>query len=169
MTAVTNRIGAATLAALCAGVLPLTGCGDDGAASGDQSYAAYNLFTGAPRFAIFKADGERELCVRVVFLWSAGEGTLALDDALTEVSASVTDRASDCSPGEGGAPPSLEAQGIPAESLAGTVTVERTTTGGADRWTVSIDGTIGFAADEAWVPATETVEAEALEIVGGCC
>jgi hypothetical protein len=141
------------------------GGGDDGPPAGEASYAAYNMFTGAPRFAIFKADAERDLCVRVVFIWAGGGGTVALEEALMAGDVSVTHSAADCAPGDGDTPPSLEPAGVPADSVTGTATV----TQDGEQWTVSIDGVIAFPAGESWVPASEPVEAEEIEIVGGCC
>lgn len=161
----------------------MSGCRDDGemtgeydATSGDDdamfeeaSYAAYNLFTGAPRFAIFKADPTRDLCVRVVFIWAGSEGTVDLEEALPDGSVSVTHRAADCSPVDSSAPPWLEPEGVSAQSVTGTATVRRYPEADADRWTVSIDGVITFSRDEEWVPPTEPVQAEEMEIIGGCC
>jgi hypothetical protein len=168
------RTGRISLAVFCAGVLAMSGDhdampGDQDAMAGESSYAAYNLFTGAPRFAIFKADPARELCVRVVILWAGPEGTVDLQEALPAENVSVSHRAADCAPGDGGTPPSLEAQGVSAQSVTGTATVRRYPEATGDRWTVSIDGVITFPPDEAWVPPTESLEADELEIVGGCC
>ncbi len=165
LVAMVLRVATAWLAVL----LALGGCGEDGAPAGDGTYAAYNLFTGAPRFGIFKADAERDLCVRVVFIWAGADGTVALEDALTDVSASVTHRAADCSAGNGGSPPSLEPPGVPAQGATGTATVRRYPEGDTYRWTVSIDGVLSFLVDEAWVPETEPFEADEIEITGGCC
>lgn len=172
----TTAMKRVSLAVLCAGVLAIGGCGDDGAMPGDYdampgdaSYAAYNLFTGAPRFAIFKADPARELCVRVVFLWADPDGTVALQDTLLDGSMSVTHRAADCLPVDGSTPPSLFAEGVAAQSAAGTATVRQYPEGTTTRWTVAIDGVITFPPDEAWVPQTEPVQAAEMEIIGGCC
>lgn len=181
------RTISASLAVLCAGVLATSGCGDDGGRSQDAmsadamccvdhdampvdpSYAAYNLFTGAPRFAIFKADAARDLCVRVVFIWVGPEQTVDLEVALPAESVSVTNRVADCSSVDGTMPPSLETPGVSAQSVTGTATVRRYPDGDTDRWTVSIDGVITFLPEETWVPETEPVVADEMEIVGGCC
>lgn len=139
------------------------------AAANDASYAAYNLFTGAPRFGVFKADAARDLCIRVVFLWGGTDGTADLADALTSDSITATNRAADCAPVNSGSPPSLEPPGVAAQQATGQVTVRRIPDGQADRWTVSLDGTLSFPSDPAWLPATEPLRAADLEIVGGCC
>jgi hypothetical protein len=152
--------------ALLGVLLVLAGCGgDDGDPAGEGEYAAYNLFTGAPRFGIFKADPERDLCVRVVFIWGSGTGTADLGDALAAEDVTITSSAADCDPSNGGGAPSLEPQGVPAASVSGTVSVTQT----GEVWTVTIDGEITFPPDQSWVPESEPLDAADVEIVGGCC
>lgn len=116
------------------------------------SYAAYNLFTGAPRFGVFKQDPDRDRCVRIVFLWveSSGTADLAAADSI-----SVTERAADCE----GAPPSLEPAGVAPDEATGTILV----TEEGDAWTVEVDGVLTFGED------TEAVVSGTIEIQGGCC
>src|SRR5262245_54475220 len=109
-----------SLTLLCAVVVALSACAEqDPAPTDDGTYTAYNMFTGAPRFAIFKADPERDLCVRALFLWASDSGTA---DLATAEAVSVTHHAADCQPSEGGGPPSLEPEGVAATSATGTVT-----------------------------------------------
>jgi hypothetical protein len=126
-------------------------------------YAAVNLFTGAPRAALLKADEVRDLCFRVVVITFAG-GTLGLtlEPGSGVESAEVTDHASDCLPWGGGFPPPPAGSSFPATAATGTLSV------GADPCDIEVHGTLFFEGAPPWAPASETLEAAGVPIEGGC-
>jgi hypothetical protein len=131
-------------------------CGVEG------DYSALNLFTGAPRAALLKADPVRDLCFRIVTIAVAGatlELTLAPGSSIE--SAEVTDHASDCAPWGGGFPPPPLGSSFAATGAAGTLSL-----GAA--CDVEVHGNLFFEGAPAWVPVDEQLEAVGVPIEGGC-
>lgn len=138
------------------------GSGGAGGAEPGGTYSAHNLFTHVPRFVIFKADPVRDLCFRLT-VEGLGSGGIGIEttDPWAVAQAEVTEHASDCVLENGYPKPAPSA--VPAMSGTGTLTIE-----GSFPCSATIHAKITFDPPAGWVPAVESLDAEALPIDGGC-
>lgn len=140
------------------------GTGGSGGGSSAGAYSASNLFTHVPRFIIFKADPERDVCFR---LWVEGyiDSGIGIESpspwAITQ--AEVTNHASDCALSNGY--PIQPIDSAPAVSGTGSLTVD-----GTFPCSISLHGTISFSSDanKSWIPAVEALDVDMLPVDGGC-
>jgi hypothetical protein len=126
--------------------------------------SAVGLATDVPRFMIFKADPARDVCFRLMVEGFDNAGIGIMTPAGWSVgSAEVTDHASDCALTNGyPAPP----QGSSAQATkgAGSITIDNP----FFPCKVTIHATLSFDAQAPWVPLSEPLDADQLDVSGGC-
>ena len=146
-------------------VNPVISCFPD--AGPTATYTAFPLATGVARYVIFKADTVRDVCVRIIV-----EG---LDSGMYAIStppgwwvgkAEITNHASDCEL-VNGTPPAPKDTAVQASAASGALSDAKPPPGPFP-CQVSIHATLTFPAGPSWVPATESIDADALNVGGGC-
>jgi hypothetical protein len=139
-----------------------TACFPDGA-----KYSAQNLYTGVPRFAVFKADEVRSICVRIIVEASLNPGPgLAPPDGWAFNKIEITNNTIDCATPNGWPEPPVGATAA-AEGGTGSMTLSYPN-GVPDPCYMTVHGTLEFAPGAPWVPAVEPLDADNVMVVGGC-
>jgi hypothetical protein len=140
----------------------------DGGAPDNGKYSARNLYTGVPRFAVFKADEVRDICVRIILQASNDVSSgLVSPEGWAISKAEVTDHASDCLPGPNSWPePPV---GASADATGGTGSMTLSYPNGPPMpCLVTVHGTLEFAPGAPSLPTSEPLDADNVEVVGGC-
>jgi hypothetical protein len=126
--------------------------------------SAVGLATGAPRFMILKVDAARGLCFRLMVEGFGGPGLGIMTSGDWSVArAEVTDHVGDCTlPNSYPDPP----VGGSAEATSGTglLTIDNPFL----PCKITIHATVSFDAQAPWTPLTEPIDADQLEVSGGC-
>jgi hypothetical protein len=131
-------------------------------------YKAENIYTGVPRFAVFKSDPVRSICVRFIVQASGNQGSGFMPpDGWDFNIIQITNNLSDCQPGPMGwlEPPAGEV----AEPIGGAGAMTLTYPQGVpDPCLVSMHGYLEFAPASPWLPVMEQLDADDVMVVGGC-
>jgi hypothetical protein len=131
-------------------------------------YKAANIYTGVPRFAVFKSDVTRGICVRFIVQAAAqAEPGLMPPAGWSFHTIQMTNNLNDCKPGPMGW---LEpAAGEVAEPIGGAGAMTLTYPQGApEPCILSVHGSLEFAPSAPWVPMVESLDADGVIVVGGC-
>lgn len=137
-----------------------TGCVED--AGGEVTAAS--LFTGKPRFVIFKADPVRDVCFRLMVEASLGPGigietTMGWAVEMAEVTAS----ADHCKLVNGSPPITMTS--VSADKGSGVLNIMSN----GQACSVNIHATLTWAMPGLpWVPPSEPINGDDVEVVGGC-
>jgi hypothetical protein len=134
-------------------------------------YTAYDLFTNISRIVVFKADPQRDICVRVTLAQSnSGSGGRYLVEmplGWAVERAQITDHAADCSITTGGAPPTPAGNVLEAAGAQGKI--EFIGDAGTDPCSLFIHASLAFDAGAfKGAPAAELLDVDNLKVAGAC-
>jgi hypothetical protein len=124
---------------------------------------AANLFTGVPRFMIFKPIPAKDVCFRM-WVEASGSPGIGITTTMgwTVTTAEVTAHASDCMLVNGAPPITMTS----VQAVSGTGTLDILSAGAA--CSVNIHATLFFKVGLPWVPASEPIDGDKVDVVGGC-
>lgn len=141
-----------------------TGTGGTGGA-GDGVYRAVSLFTGVPRFAIFKASPAEQLCYRLLIEPSMGGASAIEGDGWGVYSAEITTDLQDCDAEPGWPPPALgDSMTFSPVQGSGALAFEPM----VPECSAGIHAEVFFPGAPEWAPPGASFDIDLLPIEGGC-
>lgn len=133
-------------------------------------YTAYDLFTNVTRVVVFKADAQRNLCVRITLAQSnAGSGgkfRIEMPLGWAVERAEITDHASDCSITSAGAPPTPAGNVLEAAGAQGKI--EFIGDASRDPCSLFLHASLSFDAGFKGAPTVELLDTDNLAVAGAC-
>jgi hypothetical protein len=124
---------------------------------------AASLFTAVPRFMIFKAIPAKDVCFR---MWVEASGSpgigIKAPVGWAVTMAEVTAHASDCMLVNGAPPITMTS----VQALSGTGYLDILNAGAT--CSVNIHATLSFKVGLPWVPASEAIDGDKVDVAGGC-
>jgi hypothetical protein len=134
-------------------------------------YTAYDLFTNVSRVVVFKADTQRNICVRITLAegnsGSGGNFRVEMPLGWAVERAQITDHASDCSITSAGAPPTPAGNVLEAAGAQGKI--EFIGDAGTDPCSLFIHASLAFdPGGFKGAPTTELLDVDNLKVAGAC-
>lgn len=136
-------------------------------------YAAYVLYTNVPRMALFKSDAARDVCFRIILVYTDQPKLFGIQtpQGWGVERAEITNAASDCAMTSTGDPVTPRGTTLGAAGGDGTIAFPDDDAGAPGTTPCSVAVHVRLAFDPGaftWAPGTEPLDADALTIAGAC-
>ena len=161
----TSETSAATGTSGASGTTGGGGTGGATSTGGGGVVTAAWLPTNAPRFAIFKADPERSLCFQMVVVGYIGSASgIETPPGWSVERMSVSPAVSDCDVSHS-FPGTPESKAVTAKGGTGSILVDEVNF----PCEVTVHAKLTFESAEAWVPSSESIDADQVILLEGGC